>query len=105
MLGGEQDVSGEKCKVRKTISVIYIFIYVLYLGMEGKFVGFFFSSPVSFFVSQAHKTSVSQPLPPLPEPKFLVALVLLQGPFVLTKGPIERALNIPNAAAHLLAAC
>lgn len=42
VLGGEQDVWGEKCKVRKTISVIYIFIHVLYLGMEGKFVGFFF---------------------------------------------------------------
>lgn len=39
-----------------------------------------------------------------------MALVLLQGVFVLIKGPIERAqgtqaLNVQNAAAYLLATC
>lgn len=49
---------------------------------------------VFFFLlqfSQAPKASVSQPLSLLPEPTLLVALVPLQGGFVLIKGPIERA--------------
>lgn len=59
--------------------------------------------------SQAHKASVSQPLSLLPELRLSVALVPLQGDFVLIKEPIERAKgmqarapDIQHAVAYLL---
>lgn len=83
---------------------IYTFLFVFYIWVrEGKL---FFPPLLQF--SHAQKASVSQPLLLLPELRLLVALVPLQGGFVLIKGPIERAkgtqaTDVQHATAYLLA--
>lgn len=74
------DVWEEKSEVSKTISVTCIFIYVLYLCMRREVIFFIFCSSPKLI---KHLFSA---LSPWPEPKLLVALVLLQEVFCPYRG-------------------